>query len=501
MIAFPFSDQLLRSENLDQSWMKILIPICARISNTLRPDLGGNDLMDIRNYVNFKKVAGGHRNDCCIIGGTVFSKNVVHKEMATTLENPKILLLQCAIVYQRIEGKFISIERLLLQEKEYLQNVIGRILSLKPNVVLVHKNVSGIAQDLLRNHGITLVLDVKLSVLERLARCFQCDIVTAIDSNIGRPKLGSCTKFYIRNFENSLGVPKTLMFFESSSSPRGCSVLLQGGNINELIKVKRVASMVLFARYNWRLELSFLLDEFARPPSPKPNIFDSKDSPSDLIDENARRDSPEVHSSASQQSDLTPTSHRSGDCKTKKIFDKQKTEEKLVMKENVQDFSDPLRATDLSPTNFDPESSVEFAVETPYDNRFRTALNSTILSISPYLQFPLPFLETEQGRKCVLRSRFPNELYYSKQWSENAEKSFQNEVTVFRQKEVELNPPHEFLTTKITASIENKDVQALLANFRASGGLLKKKTTSKFLLSPSIAWINLSFFPHFSGEG
>jgi hypothetical protein len=29
----------------------------------------------------------------------------------------------------------------------------------------------------------------------------------------------------------------------------------------------------------------------------------------------------------------------------------------------------------------------------------------------------LPYLETEQGRKCLLRKRFPNELFFSKQWS------------------------------------------------------------------------------------
>lgn len=71
--------------------------------------------MDIRNFVNFKKVPGGLRSETKIVGGIVFSKNVVHKDMATTIDNPKIMLLNCAIVYQRDEGKFVSIESLLLQ--------------------------------------------------------------------------------------------------------------------------------------------------------------------------------------------------------------------------------------------------------------------------------------------------------------------------------------------------------------------------------------------------
>lgn len=410
------------------------MPLCARVANSLRPDLCGmmdvNDsrnLMDIRHFVNFKKVAGGSRTESRIVGGAVFTKNVVHKEMATAIDHPKVLLLKCAIVYQRNEGKFLSIENTLLQERESLRNVTARILSLKPSVVLVHKAVAGIAQDMLRSHGITLVLDVKISVLERLSRCLKCDIVDSIDSNVGRPKLGTCDRFFIQNFNDNRGIPKTLMFFEIASSQRASCVLLRGGSNSELIKVKKVALFLLFARFNWRLELSFLLDEFARPPSPKPSIFDSKDhSPSKFSEASGvnRRPSDLIVEPDSSTNDL-PTQHP----KSSKNSG-QKVEEKMVMKQNVQDFSDPLRATDLSPSVFDHETSVEFAVQLPYDNRFKITLSSTVLSVSPFVSFPLPFLETEQGRKCTLRGYFPHELFYSRQWSDCTEKNVPVEPTV-----------------------------------------------------------------------
>lgn len=448
--------QLLRNENLDQNWSKILIQICARIANTLKPDM-----MDIRNFVNFKKVPGGQRKDSYIIGGVVFSKNVVHKDMLSKIEKPRILLLQCAIVYQRVEGKFISLESLLLQENEYLRNVTTRILSLKPNVVLVHKNVSGIAQDMLRNHGITLVLDVKLTVLERLARCLQCDIVSSIDSNIGRPKLGICDLFYIKNFTDE--ICKTVMFFETASSPRGCCVLLRGGNNQELTRVKRVASTLLFARYNWRLELSYLLDEFACPPFPKPGIFDSKEQ-SPCIDAELLNVEEE---------------HK----KMENIPKIKKIEDKIVNKENVKDFSDPLRSTtDENILESSEESIVVF--QTPYDNRFRSALSSTILSISPFVVFPLPYLETELGRKCILRSHFPNELYYSKQWSEfEINDKHISQDSRLDKGNIELLKVHDFVSHKITTSIDNRDLQSLVSYFRAGGGRLPKKGTSKYFIA------------------
>lgn len=234
--------QLLRNENLDEVWSRILINQCARIAHTIHPEYCQTGSMDIRNFVNIKKITSGARSECCIIGGVVFTKNVSHKDMKTKIDNPKILLLKCPIVYQRVEGKFVTIETLILQEKEYLRNVTSRILSYKPDVVLVHKNVAGLAQDMLRDNGITLVLDVKLSVFERLSQCLKCDVITSIDSNIGKTTLGTCKRFYTKSFKDGNGMNKTLMFFEIPYSQRGCSLILRGGSENELARVKKVAS-------------------------------------------------------------------------------------------------------------------------------------------------------------------------------------------------------------------------------------------------------------------
>lgn len=81
-----------------------------------------------------------------------------------------------------------------------MRHVAARIVALQPDVVLVHKNVSRLAQDMLRQAKITLVHNVKQSVLERLSRCLQADLVTAVDAHIGRPKLGTCKRFYVNNF-------------------------------------------------------------------------------------------------------------------------------------------------------------------------------------------------------------------------------------------------------------------------------------------------------------
>ena len=66
--------------------------------------------MDIRQYVQFKKITGGRKSDCHFFSGVVFSKNISNKKMASTLMNPKILVLKCAIDYQvePLERYFIT---------------------------------------------------------------------------------------------------------------------------------------------------------------------------------------------------------------------------------------------------------------------------------------------------------------------------------------------------------------------------------------------------------
>lgn len=265
-----------------------------------------------------------------------------------------------------------------------MRHVVARIVALQPNIILVQRNVSRLAQDLLRQHAITLVHNVKQTVLERISRCTQADIVLSVDSHIGRPRLGKCRKFYIKKLETENGHLKTLMFFEGLPLAHlGGTVLLRGAPTAELVKVKKVAALCLFACYNWRLEKSFLMDEFAQPP--KNEFFE---------------DSPEENNAKLEVDSFKPAN--------------AEIKDKKLSAEPVENFSDPLHNLSESEAVFETEKLA--VAELPFSGRFRKALNGTILSVSPYIVFPVPYLETENGKKCKLRSFFPEEIYYSKQF-------------------------------------------------------------------------------------
>uniref|UniRef100_A0A673YKT7 1-phosphatidylinositol 3-phosphate 5-kinase n=1 Tax=Salmo trutta TaxID=8032 RepID=A0A673YKT7_SALTR len=261
--------QLLYSESLCLSWRDIIVPVVRQVVQTVRPDVRScDDDMDIRQLVHVKKIPGGKKFDSAVVNGFVCTKNIAHKKMNSYIKNPKILLLKCSIEYlYREETKFTCIDPIVLQEHEFLKNYVQRIVDVRPNLVLVEKTVSRIAQDMLLEHGITLVINVKPQVLDRVSHMTQGDLVMSMDQLLTKPRLGTCQKFYLHPFQLANNELKTLMFFEGCPPQLGCTIKLRGASEYELARVKEIIVLMVCVAYHSQLEISFLMDEFAMPPS------------------------------------------------------------------------------------------------------------------------------------------------------------------------------------------------------------------------------------------
>ncbi|RHY08494.1 hypothetical protein DYB36_001442 [Aphanomyces astaci] len=117
-----------------------------------------------------------------VIHGIVCRKNVSHKKAPRWLEHPRVLLLGGSIVTDRESAKLTKFEDLINDEAAYAQQLVDKILSLNPTVVFVEHSVSRLAQDQLQQHNIALVLKVKGTTLQRLARLTRATMVPSIDA-------------------------------------------------------------------------------------------------------------------------------------------------------------------------------------------------------------------------------------------------------------------------------------------------------------------------------
>ncbi|KAK3088070.1 hypothetical protein FSP39_014286 [Pinctada imbricata] len=279
------TNQLLSEAGLAKSWANIILGTAQRISFYVHPDVKREgDHMDVRKYVKFKKIPGGNKEQTCMIHGLVFTKNVTHKKMANQITNPNILLLKGSVEYQRVANKFSSLEPQILQEEEFLQKNVAKISSLKPkpDIVVVEKSVSRLAQNYLLKAGITLIYNVKMVTMEKLERFTQASIVSSIDGLVSGPiTLGFCHNFKVCNFQLPSGETKTMLCFDGCATHLGCTVTLRGGTLSELKRLKSIMKTMVYASYHSQLEISFFMDEFALPVTnqDEPSVDDAEEEP------------------------------------------------------------------------------------------------------------------------------------------------------------------------------------------------------------------------------
>ncbi|OAY36330.1 1-phosphatidylinositol-3-phosphate 5-kinase FAB1B isoform X2 [Manihot esculenta] len=272
--------QLLQVENIPvgdeddkESWLEIITSLSWEAATLLKPDMSKSGGMDPGGYVKIKCIASGRRCESMVVKGVVCKKNVAHRRMTSRIERPRLLILGGALEYQRVSNHLSSFDTLLQQEMDHLKMAVARIDAHQPDVLLVEKSVSRFAQEYLLAKDISLVLNIKRPLLERIARCTGAQIVPSID-HLSSPKLGYCDKFHVDKFLEDLGTAgqggkklmKTLMYFEGCPKPLGFTILLRGANGDELKKVKHVVQYGVFAAYHLALETSFLADEGASLP-------------------------------------------------------------------------------------------------------------------------------------------------------------------------------------------------------------------------------------------
>jgi hypothetical protein len=105
---------------------------------------------------------------------------------------------------------------------------------------LVEKSIPMYAQELLAK-DISLVLNVKRSLLERISRCTGGQIASSID-NVTSARLGQCQAFWIERVSESMAQKdsnrksvKTLMFFDGCPRRLGCTVMHKA--VHRLLKI------------------------------------------------------------------------------------------------------------------------------------------------------------------------------------------------------------------------------------------------------------------------
>ena len=126
---------------------------------------------DVSQYVRVMAVPGGNMlRDSKFIHGVVFPKNVAHRSMRRSIENPRILLIASGLEWrQNTGGGIVSMETVRDQERKYVEIMVSKVAAVQPSIVISTGVVSALAMQMLVKLGVTCLRNVDPDIVRRLA--------------------------------------------------------------------------------------------------------------------------------------------------------------------------------------------------------------------------------------------------------------------------------------------------------------------------------------------
>lgn len=220
------------------------------------------DTLDIKQYVKIKKIPGGKIENTDLIEGVLMTKNIDSKKMTSTFDNPKIALLMFPIEYLKQKEQFISLRIVQSQQTVYITNLVSRLISFEPDIIVVGDTVCQLAKDLLEEANITVISNTKPQVIERISRYTRGDIFQSVnDLFFKKGTLGTCKKFEVKRFLHQ-NVLKTFVCFTGTDSQLGFTIALRGGDEDTLNSIKYTTENLLVTQINAKFEKSYFEDHF-----------------------------------------------------------------------------------------------------------------------------------------------------------------------------------------------------------------------------------------------
>lgn len=197
--------------------------------------------VDLKRYAKVEKIPGGEMDDCCVLQGVMFQKDMVSSSTRRRIENPRILLLDCPLEYKKGESQTnmeVTQEQdwnaLLKLEEEYVANMCAEIIAHKPDIVITEKGVSDLAQHYLTKAGITAFRRLRKTDNNRVARAVKATIVSRTDEILESDIGTACGLFEMKQIGSDMFV-----YLTECREPAACTIVLRGGSKDVLNEIER----------------------------------------------------------------------------------------------------------------------------------------------------------------------------------------------------------------------------------------------------------------------
>jgi len=85
-------------------WGNLIVDLAVKAVRTVYTKDGDSVEIDVKRYAKVEKIPGGLLEDCTVLDGVMFNKDVCHPQMRRRIENPRVVLLDCPLEYKKGES-------------------------------------------------------------------------------------------------------------------------------------------------------------------------------------------------------------------------------------------------------------------------------------------------------------------------------------------------------------------------------------------------------------
>lgn len=230
------------STKFSASWGAVITRLALTAARTVVAELpNGKRQVDVKRFARIEKIPGGTADDCQVVKGIAFEKDVTHANMRRMIKNPRVVLLDCPLEYKKGESmtnveitKEDEFEKLLMQEEAEVRKMCEDIARVGCDLVITEKGVCDLAAHFLIKQNISVIRRAKKTDANRLARVTGATIVNRCEELTEADVGTKCKLFKVEKIDDDYWT-----FLTECEDPRACTILLRGGSKDTLNEIER----------------------------------------------------------------------------------------------------------------------------------------------------------------------------------------------------------------------------------------------------------------------
>ena len=86
-------------------WGNLIVDLAVKSVRTVYRKEGEHVEIDTKRYAKVEKIPGGLLEDCTVLNGVMFNKDITHPQMRRLITNPRVVLLDCTLEYKKGESQ------------------------------------------------------------------------------------------------------------------------------------------------------------------------------------------------------------------------------------------------------------------------------------------------------------------------------------------------------------------------------------------------------------